>query len=448
MKNSTIVLWFMAAFHLISALAESVHALEYLQQRLGVHLQLSPATFEMLCQGVIALLALILCLRLDRWWSIHRLTRADHWKKAESAGSMQGAQAHVKHYANRVAFRLNLSTVAMFALLLPALEFISKIAIIDHSLHTLTELLEPALAMSGRVWLSGAYALLAWACLMISRRVWLARLRDIALPADDEHGLEALLDLNQLRFRSVHLDEKNDRQHTAAAHDIKQLASTEDYGPMGRTDFPQVFAWWRVYPKGNWVAEYRERVVGGIDIWPLTREVYLQMRSGDMGEEGLTAQCLAPHQDTEGGTYWYVGSISLDLRLKNRRYRSAALAKLVETALLQNFMPSVKAYPAHVLALVWTTEGENLAKRAGFAYVGSRKNPKHVAAEPLYELVFSGPEDIVHFVERLQRRLRPLMHAMAQDATPGSPPEAAAPAAQEPAQGRLETVVSRPVGPA
>jgi hypothetical protein len=404
-KFATVGLLFLAVFNGLSFAAEQIHALESLGDAFERRFDLGPEAFDRVMQGLTALVTLTICLRINRALELHRLTRSAHWRKPESQRTKDAGALEAK--ANHVARNLNLRTLLAFAISLPIGDALLQVATIEHSIMTAIKWSGPIASFLMRVWPSVALTVLAWGCMLLSQKLWLARLQNIDLPGDEEEGLGALLDDERdLRFRLV-TDDPADATHTEAHRDIEQLAKTETYGVMGETDIPQVFDWWRKYPRGNWLAEFRGRIVGGVDIWPLKKAVYERLRAGRIGEEHIKRTSIAPKPDSDTGSYWYVASISLDLRLRHQRLRKAVLAKLVETMLEQNFLPSVSAYPAHVIALIWTTQGENIANRSGFRYVNKRVSEEHAAAEPIYEIVFPDEASIRAMIERIRRRLAP-----------------------------------------
>jgi hypothetical protein len=401
LRHGRIVSGFFVVFEALSQVAERIHAMEYLGERFEGMFGESARVPTALVDVLIAAVALLICLRIDRWLAARQLPHRDDEGGAHADDEAR-REASIEQRTQRVAFRLNARTLSVFTAA-TALETIGHIAIIEHSAQTLAHSAGPVLAFFLHFWQPIAFSVTAWASIILSRRLWLARLQDVDLPGDEAVGLGELLDTRDLRFRGIPMDPR-DRFHAAAARDIRQLATTETYGEMGDTNFKQVFRWWTIYPSGNWVVEYRGRVVGGVDLWPLKKDVYDGLHAGQLGEEDIDRHSLAPQPDTDTGTYWYVGSISIDLRMRHRRYRQAVLAKLVETMLTDNFLPSVTAYPAHVLALIWTKQGQNIAARSGFTLVGERVSA-HVAPEPIYEAVFADRAAVLEQAARIRRRL-------------------------------------------
>jgi len=414
-KFATVGVLFLAVFNGLSFAAEQIHSIEALGDAFERRFDLGPAAFDHFLQGLTALVTLMFCLRINRALELRRLARSAHWRKPESHRTKDASELEAK--ANHVARNLNVRTLIAFAISLPIGDALLQIATIEHAIMTVIKWSGPVASFAMRVWPSVALTVLAWGCMALSQKLWLARLQNIDLPGDDEEGLGVLLDARDLRFRLV-TDDPADATHTEAHRDIEQLAKTETYGVMGDTDIPQVFEWWRRYPRGNWLAEFRGRIVGGVDVWPLKKAIYERLRAGRIGEEHIKRTSLAPKPDSDTGSYWYVASISLDLRMRHQRLRKAVLAKLVETMLEQNFLPSVTAYPAHVIALIWTTQGENIANRSGFRYVGKRVSEEHAAAEPIYEIVFPDETSIRAMIERLHRRLESASASMPK----GQPP--------------------------
>lgn len=203
--------------------------------------------------------------------------------------------------------------------------------------------------------------------------------------------LSSLADDPRLAFR-----------HAEGAHEIAALAETEDYGSFGETDLGQVTGWWSKNRRGNLLAVYDDRVVGGIDIWPITPQAYDAFKRGEMSEKTLDAESIESHAATERH-HWYVGSISLDADVQPRRVRAEILLRLVLAAITE-CMRATPAFPAKVLAEAWTNDGRRMLVR----FVGFRPALRsHDATDHarLYELEFESAAAVWALVEKLSSLL-------------------------------------------
>lgn len=191
-------------------------------------------------------------------------------------------------------------------------------------------------------------------------------------------------------------------RYVADEFEIEQLAKTENYGGHGETNLPQVKEWWHAYQRGNVLALYKGKIVGGIDVWPLKKSAYSDMLRGRLGEDGLTAQHLAAVSRRRNESYWYIGSISLSMVWKNGQARKELLLRLLVNTLLL-WRANSPVYPANFIALVWTPEGMNLLRRNGFASIISAERPK--GADPCFQRRVENDEEMSEVIEDYKCRL-------------------------------------------
>jgi hypothetical protein len=186
----------------------------------------------------------------------------------------------------------------------------------------------------------------------------------------------------------------------AGREDLEALARTEIYGDR-RTNVDQVVEWWAAFPRGNLVAVYVGAIVGGVDIWPLTPACYHDLLAGRITEEALTSRQFALAGSPQGGSFWYVGSVSLALQLPPRLRRQALLLLLVHA--MRHWQGLFRHYPVHIGAESWTRVGRNLLARLGFT-PGARRG-EGPDADTLFELRLGGEPELVRLRQVLERRL-------------------------------------------
>lgn len=289
---------------------------------------------------------------------------------------------------NQHPLKFSAVSVGVFWLLLHAFEFLSHVAMIIHG----WEFLERNFSFLARVppvaW-DVAGGILAFAFTMAIAKFFLSkRLRDIEIGNESESPLRAFNSDKYLVFR-----------HIQDEHEIELLEKTENYGARGKTNIPQATDWWRTYSRGNVIAIYKGEIVGGTDIWPIKEQFYLDVISGKKGEDQLLSDELAVQPRNRKRSYWYVGSISLSMLLRRRRSRREILTRLiVET--LKLWQVNKPVFPAHFVALAWTTQGINILDTCGFHCVGRAEH-----GDPVYQKTITNDEDINNLLASLNARL-------------------------------------------
>lgn len=249
-------------------------------------------------------------------------------------------------------------------------------------------LLEAIPTWGGPVMAVATAALLAYAAC----RYWYRRqLRTIDLPEKWEPPLAHFSGDRRLSFR-----------YATDPQDIAILARTEDYGDHGTSDVALATEWWRAYPKGNRLAIYRGQIIGGIDIWPLTKGAYKHMLNGDISDLDLRPNHFRT-QRRNGASYWYAGSVSIGEVWRCSRARQELLLRLLIDS-LESWLERKPTFPAHVIALAWTGAGRNLLRRNGFTYYTGTKTGRH--REDTYTLTFTARGDVSRFTKNLKSRLR------------------------------------------
>lgn len=390
--NSRIILSlfiFLSVFHELLKFSELIHGANVLLSMINVDVDVIPKPFfEYIIHIIFITLMFYACLLINKWYEIRKLT-------------LGGSLAKIIEKRKKELDSFNWHSLISFSIFATFLIIISKIDTIRHSEETLIDWLSATNTDSINLVYSAVFSAVAWLSIFVARNYWFSLLRDIQFSAKD-HNLGMLLsdfDEKNLNFRHVNENER------IAKLEITKLADTEDYGPMGNTDIEQVFEWWQKYNNGNWLAEYCGDIVGGIDMWPITDKVYNDLVSGEIGEEEINKDSLESNENKL--SYWYIASISLDMRMQNKRYRKALLIKMLSSMIRENFLPAIVTteYPIKLIALTWTVKGENFVRRAGFKFVGKRKSQGRIADENIYQIVFSSREDIINYVTQIEQRL-------------------------------------------
>jgi hypothetical protein len=188
--------------------------------------------------------------------------------------------------------------------------------------------------------------------------------------------------------------------------DIADLARTEDYGSRGVTDVAQATAWWGANHFGNVLATYKEKVIGGIEFWPITRDAFEDLRLGKLAGEHLPASSvLADGQRSpmRRGSYWYAASVSLDKVWTKGNRRGEILLRLIVAA-LEAWLRRDPPFPAHIVTEAWTPQGRNLLVRS-FGFTASRKAEGASVEDEVYTLTLPDRASAQQLIERLKSRL-------------------------------------------
>lgn len=239
------------------------------------------------------------------------------------------------------------------------------------------------------LWLAAAVGGLvgAIATIYLIRKCWRKKKGEI-LPPNDGDGIHSHFATDKmLRFRQAESTE-----------DILALERTEDFGGSLFTDLEQVIEWWECYPRGNFLAVYGTKVIGGMDIWPLKRGAFDDLCAGKTDESGLGPKEFAL-RSTAGSkqSYWYVGAISMEVQLF-RSWRAELVARLIVNA-VRAWLAKAPLFPAHFVALAWTVNGKNLLERNGFQRLRRSK------AENVYVRTFKSEESMVAILDHWSKFL-------------------------------------------
>lgn len=182
--------------------------------------------------------------------------------------------------------------------------------------------------------------------------------------------------------------------------DIEALAKTEEYGTAGSTNLQQVTEWWSKYPNGNMLALYDGKVIGGIDIWPITKTAHDKFIKREMSEEQLMAKDIISNP-MDKCRHWYVGSVSLDMVWRGPRIRAELLIRLfIET--IEMWRKTANVFPANIIAEAWTTEGRALlVKHMEFRYASTKDYRTEQSA--VYCRTLKSPEELDQILARLKK---------------------------------------------
>ncbi len=381
-----IIFWL---FHAVLALAKIVDVYERVEKFFPA-IKNVPMWFW---SSLLASFSLFFCFVLDRLFRLLRIRalkiRHDEKRIAEFQINNAIAQKRRRIYAD-------LTTISIFFLVFSVFGILSDISQIATAYTSLQRRTAAFSHIPVYIWLGFAAGCIFYLCAAVSIAFLKRRARTIELPRESDAGLStfANIDGSRLRFRPA-----NSRS------DVIDLAKTENYGDMGETDIDQVFRWLKRYPRGNWLAIYDNKIIGGIDIWPLKKTAYEALLNGSIGEEEIDENSLDPRRHTAHGSYWYIASISLAQVWRKSRHRREILGRLVVDAFEQNLKPAILRYPARIIALTWTAEGANIAQKNGFIRRGTRKSELHHQEEPIYEAVFETADDFDRFIVAVKSRL-------------------------------------------
>ncbi len=224
------------------------------------------------------------------------------------------------------------------------------------------------------------FLVLLAATVWFARRWWQTLKADLPIPGPETPMLTKFASDSKLKFRCA-VSEK----------DIEDLSITERYEKNGQvvgvTNIEQVLSWWNAYPQGNFLATYNGKVIGGIDIWPLKRTTYMALRRGHKDEESIEYYDIAQAgRRINVASYWYIGSISM-LPRQLKRERVELVVRLLVNA-LELWGSRKPTFPAHFLALAWTTAGTNILNRNEFL------KPINTTSQEVFTRAFRTREEV------------------------------------------------------
>lgn len=183
--------------------------------------------------------------------------------------------------------------------------------------------------------------------------------------------------------------------------EIHELSKTEDYDQTPEDyNIETLVNRWYSYKQGNWVGlrkneiDPREnKVCCGIDIWPIEKSQYLKIQSGEFGEDihlehSIKRTALSPGPYS----YWYLGSISLDILTRKSKLKRDVLMALIGSFVDQILSSKVIDYPCHIIALAWSENGRNLLSKFEFTLLSNEHKHGHV-----YEISFKNEIELRDF---------------------------------------------------
>lgn len=233
--------------------------------------------------------------------------------------------------------------------------------------------------------------------------------RKIPIPKPEYELLKKYVNDSNLKFR---YNENKDC--------IINTAKIEEYGGRGETDIEQVFKWWLLYRGAAIVMTYKEKIIGGIDLYPIKQDIYKKMLDGELEEEDLTNPTVqfdpymigVTDKAPRNGTFWYIAGISLSAVFRKKRDRLELLIRLIVNTAEKWLEPKPPSpnystklrkplFPAHLIAISWTKEGANLlAHGLEFSY-----RCKDKSGDEVYEKIFTKKEDVEIFIQKYKARL-------------------------------------------
>ena len=124
--------------------------------------------------------------------------------------------------------------------------------------------------------------------------------------------------------------------------------------------FATLQAWWQIYPQGHYLVKKRGKIIGGLGLWPVSRNTYHQMRRGTLTEGTLTI--MGRRNPEARKEHWYISGIVIAAEHRKVRALSCLLNRLVERRRMSQTHPE----QIQVGAIPISEEGLRLLMRHGF----------------------------------------------------------------------------------
>ena len=211
------------------------------------------------------------------------------------------------------------------------------------------------------------WSLIATAAAMLSPAVW-------RIVRAKQHGPVGVVDTTFLTTAPNPSTARFDVFPVTIASDAVRFANFEreffEGGDCWTNDqYLEAFA---RYPKALTLAVTRTdpRVVGGFELWPLTKRAYEGLIRGSLLEGNIEASHIA----TKPGECWYIGTIASDRKL---RRADPSLTPSVIGKALETWLPETMSVSnLKIVTVVLTDCGARLARQLGFAKLGEGEPPQ------------------------------------------------------------------------
>lgn len=197
-------------------------------------------------------------------------------------------------------------------------------------------------------------------------------------------------------------DPKLSFRYVEKPHDFVDLAKTENYGDWGETDVNLAIRWWEKYRQGQLLMLYEDVIIGGVDLWPVTKKAFDQLCKGSIGDKDIRPADLSIRSN-HPKRYWYAGSISLSMVFRMGRNRRELLTRLIVHA-CEAWLSQQPGFPAQIIALVATSSGENLlAHHLKFKRIPFPDDAR--VADPKYVLTLHSRKHAHQLVQALKQKI-------------------------------------------
>jgi hypothetical protein len=146
--------------------------------------------------------------------------------------------------------------------------------------------------------------------------------------------------------------------------------------------------WWSSFPLGLRALFFRNRVMGGIGIWPLSNRCTRLLKAAQLKESQLIGRTMRSYLDSPA-RFWYVSGIVLRPQLIGSRAIRVLLSQGMGSWLKA---PNIE-FPGELLALAYSAQGQALLEGFNFFRIqNAAAMPDHV---PLFGLELDTREQFV-----------------------------------------------------
>ena len=163
---------------------------------------------------------------------------------------------------------------------------------------------------------------------------------------------------------SVHIDFAKHKGHIYELYEVEKF----EYGQNEIISYSGLLQWWKCFPEGVHILTMDDEVKGGIGLWPITEDTYVDITNGKLDEAdiGCTNLVCGHSQDLKARRYWYFADIIISPELRRRKaLYGFHLLNYVLTTWTQEIIVSEDT--VSVCAITYTDEGRKLARKLGFS---------------------------------------------------------------------------------
>ena len=180
---------------------------------------------------------------------------------------------------------------------------------------------------------------------------------------------------------------------------IKQVTSIDELEEIWKIDYEEykesniskdiLFKWWNTYKEGLYIVKKNMVVIAGLGIWPLSKDVYNNLKNGSINEFELDVL------NKNTSKYWYISGIVVI-----KKYRSIILRYILYSIIKNWYKNQLKSNFVTIGSIAISIEGKNLLIKNGFSLL--KNNNKRKNNFQFFE-IFTSKKDVKKIITKYSK---------------------------------------------